>query len=198
MYFKERQVRNPNGFIHSDPSDHHWSHLPGLCLSQGSPIWLSRELWSLAQVWSRKIIHIFFIWSAKENTKYFYQHNKSGIVLADIGWCSVSSPWWSWCWTSWSTPCRTPSPAIWSSSAASWPGAWLQSSGMAATSSSTMWVSNCDAVKRLLDASTSLVISQFCKMFLLIESLSYRIYWASSLVLKRVIEDPVPIVPTTS
>ena len=99
--------------------------------------------------------------------KYFYQH-KSGIVLADIGWCSVSSPWWSWCWTSWSTPCRTPSPAIWSSSAASWPGAWLQSSGMAATSSSTMWVSNCDAVKRLSDAYTSLAVGQFWKMCLLL------------------------------
>ena len=47
--FQRRQERSPNGFIHSDPQDHHRSHLPGLRLSQGSSIWLSWVLWSLAQ-----------------------------------------------------------------------------------------------------------------------------------------------------
>ena len=46
---KKGRSESPHGFIHSDPPDHHRSHLPSLCLSQGSSIRLSGELWSLAE-----------------------------------------------------------------------------------------------------------------------------------------------------
>merc|ERR1712088_518126 len=50
VFQRKARADSPDGFIHSDPPDHHRSHLPSLYLSQGSSIRLSRELWSLAEI----------------------------------------------------------------------------------------------------------------------------------------------------
>merc|ERR1712088_763620 len=95
VFQRKGRSESPHGFIHSDPPDHHRSHLPSLCLSQGSSIRLSGELWSLAEILggSWRIFPGGIIVGPPDNPLSYSFPVYLILKCSFLAWCMVPAKW---------------------------------------------------------------------------------------------------------